>query len=84
MATPPATSRAWIVVGRQLRLVIETGDHKLTRLLVRDPSNLAILGGGDQKLGCGTQKPRQVTVEYFAKRNAQLATVGEVATIQFQ
>jgi hypothetical protein len=71
-------------VGRQLRLVIETGDHKLTRLLVRDPSNLAILGGGDQKLGCGTQTPRQVTVEYFAKRNAQLATVGEVATIQFQ
>lgn len=71
-------------LGRQLRLVIETNDHKLTRLLVRDPSNLAILGGGDQKLGCGTQKPRQVTVEYFAKRNAQLATVGEVATIQFQ
>lgn len=71
-------------VGRQLRLVIETGDHKLTRLLVRDPSNLAILGGGDQKLGCGAQKPRQVTVEYFAKRNAQLATVGEVATVQFQ
>jgi len=71
-------------VGRQLRLVIESGDHKLTRLLVRDPSNLAILGGGDQKLGCGVQKPRQVTVEYFAKRNAQRATVGEVATIQFQ
>ena len=71
-------------VGRQLRLVIESGDHKLTRLLVRDPSNLAVVGGGDQKLGCGAQKPRQVTVEYFAKRNAQLATVGEVATIQFQ
>jgi len=71
-------------VGRQLRLVIESGDHKVTRLLVRDPSNLAILGGGDQKLACGAQKPRQVTVEYFAKRNAQLATVGEVATIQFQ
>jgi len=71
-------------VGRQLRLVIETEDHKLTRLLVRDPSNFAILGGGDQKLACGAQKPRQVTVEYFAKRNAQLTTVGEVATIQFQ
>ena len=71
-------------VGRQLRLVIETDDHKLTRLLVRDPSNLAILGGGDQKLACGAQKPRPIAVEYFAKRNAQLATVGEVATIQFQ
>jgi hypothetical protein len=71
-------------VGRQLRLVIEAADHKLTRLLIRDPSNLAILGGGDQKLGCGVQKPRPVVVEYFAKRDAKLATVGEVATIQFQ
>ena len=71
-------------VGRQLRLVIETGDHKLTRLLVRDPANLPILGGGEQKLACGAQKPRPITVEYFAKRNAQLATVGDVATIQFQ
>jgi len=71
-------------LGRQLRLVIEGADHKLTRLLIRDPSNLAILGGGEQKLGCGVQKPRPVVVEYFAKRDAKLATVGEVATIQFQ
>ena len=71
-------------LGGQLRLVIESEDHKLTRLLVRDPSNLAVLGGGEQKLGCGVQKPRQVVVEYLAKRNAKLATVGEVATIQFQ
>ncbi len=71
-------------LGRQLRLVIEGADHKLTRLLIRDPSNLAILGGGDQKLGCGVQKSRPVVVEYFTKRDAKLATVGEVATIQFQ
>jgi hypothetical protein len=71
-------------LGHQLRLVIEGADHKITRLLVRDPSNLAILGGGDQKLGCGVQKARPVVVEYFAKRDAKLATVGEVATIQFQ
>jgi len=71
-------------VGRQLRLVIETEDHKLTRLLVRDPSTLTVSGSSDQKLACGVQKPRPITVEYFAKRNAQLATVGEVATIQFQ
>jgi len=70
-------------LGRQLRLVIESDDHKLTRLLVSDPSNLPILGGGEQKLACGAQKPRQIVVEYFARRNAKLATVGEVATIQF-
>jgi tetratricopeptide (TPR) repeat protein len=71
-------------LGRQqLRLVIEGDDHKLTRLLIPDASSVAILGAGEQKLGCGVQQPRQVVVEYFAKRNAKSATVGEVATIQF-
>ncbi len=70
-------------LGRQLRLVIEGDDHKLTRLLVTDPSNLPILGGAAQTLGCGAQQPRPIVVDYFARRNAKLATVGEVATIQF-
>ncbi|MBZ5595638.1 MAG: hypothetical protein LAP39_25645 [Acidobacteriia bacterium] len=70
-------------LGRQIRLVVETDDHKLTNLLVPDPSSLAILGGSDEKLACGVQKPRRIVVEYFAKRNAKTATVGEVATIQF-
>jgi len=70
-------------LGRQMRLVIEGDDHKLTRLLVRDPSAVAILGGGEEKLGCGVQKPRRIVVEYFGKHNAKSATVGEVATIQF-
>ncbi len=70
-------------LGRQMRLVIEGEDHKLTRLLVRDRSTVAILGAGEQKLGCGVQKPKQVVVEFFAKRDAKSATVGEVATIQF-
>ena len=46
-------------LGRQMRLVIEGDDHKLIRLLVRDPSAVAILGGGEEKLGCGVQKPRR-------------------------
>ena len=71
-------------VGRQIRLVVEGQDHKLTRLLMRDPSSVPILGGGEQKLGCGAQQPRQVVVEYFHKRDTRSATVGEVATIQFQ
>ena len=70
-------------IGRQLRLVVENDDHKLTKLLVADPASLAILGASDQKLACGVQKPRRVVVEYFSKRNAKAATVGEVATIQF-
>jgi hypothetical protein len=34
--------------------------------------------------GCGVQKPRRITVEYFPKANARLATAGEVATVDFQ
>jgi len=70
-------------LGKQLRLTIEDQDHKLTKLLIPDASSVPILGGGEQKFACGVQKPRPVVVEYFAKRNARTATVGEVATIQF-
>ena len=71
-------------LGKQARLVIEGSDHKLTRLLVPDAKQVVILGGGDQALGCGVQKARPVTVEYFPKTNARLSTAGEVATINFQ
>jgi tetratricopeptide (TPR) repeat protein len=65
------------------RIVIDTGG-KLLRLLIPDPARIAILGGGEQALGCGPQRPRRVTVEYFPKNNAKLGTAGEVATLQFQ
>jgi hypothetical protein len=70
-------------LGRQLRLVVESDDHKLTNLLVPDASSIVILGASDEKLACGVQKARRIVIEYFAKRNARTATVGEVATIQF-
>ena len=71
-------------LGKQARLVIEGADHKITRLLMPDPKTIVLQGGGDQSLGCGTQKARSVTVEYFPKTNARLATAGEVAIIEFQ
>ena len=71
-------------LGSQARLMIQGADHKVTRLLVTDPGKIVILGGGDQALGCGAQKPRKVSIEYFPKANARLATAGEVATIEFQ
>ena len=71
-------------LGSQARLVIEGEDHKTIRLLVPDPGKIAIAGGGDQTLGCGAQKARRVSVEYFPKANARLATAGEAATIEFQ
>ena len=54
------------------------------KLLVVDPGKIAITGGGERALGFGVQKARRVVIEYVPKANARLATVGEVATIEFQ
>jgi hypothetical protein len=69
---------------QQARLTIEDASHKLVKLLVTDPSKVMYAGNGEASLGCGVQKARKITVEYFPKTNAALATAGEVATIEFQ
>jgi hypothetical protein len=71
-------------IGKQARLVVQGPDRKLVKLLIVDPGKVVITGGGERALGCGVQKARPVSVEYFAKPNARLATAGEVATIEFQ
>lgn len=71
-------------LGKQVRLVIEGADKRLTRLLLRDPAKVVIQGGGDQTMSCGPQRPpRSIAVEYFAKPDAKLGTVGEAAVIEF-
>lgn len=69
---------------QQARLSIEDAAHKLVKLLVADPSKVVYTGNGEVSLGCGVQKPRKITVEYFPKANARLSTAGEVASIEFQ
>ena len=69
---------------QQARLSIEYAAHKMLKLLVADPSKVVYSGNGEVSLGCGAQKARRITVEYFPKANARLATAGEVATIEFQ
>jgi hypothetical protein len=71
-------------LGKQARLVVVGEDRKLVKLLVSDPAQIVIAGSNEAKLGCGIQKPRRVTIEYFPKPDARLATAGEVATIEFQ
>jgi len=78
------TLRAVDCLGSQARLIVERDDHKMVRLLVADPSNVAIAGRGEQTLSCGKQTQRAVSIEYFPKVNARLGTAGEVATIEFQ
>jgi hypothetical protein len=69
---------------QQARLSIEDAAHKVVKLLVADPAKVVYTGNGEVSLGCGVQKARKITVEYFPKPNAKLATAGEVATIDFQ
>jgi tetratricopeptide (TPR) repeat protein len=71
-------------LGKQARLMVEGDDHKTLRLLVADPSQIAITGKGELALGCGRQPGRAVVIEYFRKPNPRLTTAGEVATIEFQ
>jgi hypothetical protein len=69
-------------LGKQARLVIEGDDRKTTRLLVRDPAQIAFAGGGEKTLTCGPQKPaRRVVVEYYINPDAKLGTAGDVAVI---
>jgi tetratricopeptide (TPR) repeat protein len=71
-------------LGKQARLVVEGDDHKTVKLLVSDPAKIVIAGTNKAQLGCGIQKPRHVTIEYFPKADTRLATAGEVAIIEFQ
>jgi hypothetical protein len=66
-------------------LLLEGEDRKLTRLVIRDPKRIVVIGGGQLDLSCGPQRsPRTVVVEYFPKNDPKLATAGEVATIEYR
>ena len=71
-------------LGRQARLVI-LADGKTMQILVRDPSQLVVVGSGEKAFGCGTQKPPQkVLVEYIAKPDAKQRIAGEAVSIEFR
>ena len=64
--------------------MVDTTDHKTLKLLVADPSKVAINGSGQLTLGCGAQQPRRVSIGYTPNRNAKLWTAGDVINIEFQ
>ncbi len=73
-------------LGKQLRLIVDV-NGKVTQILVKDPSKLAMEKGseavGASRLACGAQSPRKVEVEYFAKPDPKLNTIGEAAILRF-
>jgi len=69
----------------QMRLAIRTAPNKLTQYLIVDPTKIMIEGGGERTLTCGPQRPvKKLKIEFEAKANTKLATVGEVAIIAFR
>lgn len=71
-------------LGKQARLVIAAASGKLLRLLVRDPAQVVILGGGDKTFPCGPQRAaRKIRAEYVSQADPKLATAGEVIVIEF-
>ena len=86
----PETKRVEGVLQRvdclsgQARLQIQSG-RAAVRVLVVNPENIVISGGGERSLACGLQKPgRKVSVEYSPKTDAKLGTAGEAVTIEFR
>ncbi len=71
-------------LGGPARLVIQEDGGGRTRLLIRDPSRVAVLGGGELQIRCGPQRaPRIVSVEFYPKKDARHGTSGEVSTIEY-
>jgi tetratricopeptide (TPR) repeat protein len=71
-------------LGKQARLVIQTATSRPLRLLIREPSGVVIVGGGDRNLACGPQRGgRKIRVEYVVQTDSRLATAGEVLLIEF-
>jgi hypothetical protein len=72
-------------LGRTARWAIRGDDGKLIPLVIRDPTKVVILGGGERSFGCGPQKPaRRVSVEYHPQPDAKLGTIGEIALIELK
>ncbi len=70
--------------GKQLRLSVKNDDGQTVTLVVPNPQQFEIKGGGDSLI-CGLQKPRRVTVSYKPASKASKQTVaGEATGIEFR
>lgn len=69
----------------QARLAVRGANGKLVQLLIRDPAQIVIEGGGERTLGCGPQKPpRKLAVEYTPRADGKTQTSGDATFLRFQ
>jgi len=72
-------------IGGMLRLVVAPPGAKPVQLMIRNPSQVVLEGGGTSTLACGPQKPpRRIAIQYFPQADAKLGTTGEVAVVEFK
>lgn len=71
-------------LGGPARLVIRVAGGKPVQLLIRDPSQVVIEGGGEQSLRCGPQKPpRKLTADYTPRADKKTQTSGDATFLRF-
>jgi len=69
-------------LGKSARLVVKDDAGQTQTLLVRDPSQLVVQGGGDSALSCGPQRQaRKVTVAY--RKSAVQGVAGEAIGLEY-
>jgi hypothetical protein len=72
-------------LGEIVRLRVTAGEKQVV-LAIRDPENVRVKGSptGKVDLACGPQKRQLVIVEYEKRDDAELGTVGDVRSMEFQ
>jgi hypothetical protein len=71
-------------LGKRARLVLLTDAKTAVRLLIPDPSNVLITGGGEASLSCGPQRPpKRVRIEYAPRPDKAAGTAGDAASVEF-
>ena len=72
-------------LGKIVRLRIASGEKQVL-LAIRDGGYVTVQGSpsGTVDFTCGPQKAKLVVVEYESRVDAQLGTIGDVRSIEFQ
>gem|GEM_PF-272400 len=85
---PPASVEGTLqqveCLAKRTVFVVLSTDRRRVRLLVEDPRQLVVRGGGEFLFACGPQRsPRKVRIGYFPKTDNTVKSAGEAATIEF-
>jgi hypothetical protein len=70
-----------VICGKQARLELRESDGKIERFAAGDLSQLESTGG-ELKITCGVQKPREVTLSFRPAKDSRRGVAGDVTAIE--